>query len=82
MGFARAGWSYRRVLTMAATFVVALTPGARAQGTITGRVTAAETNAPLVDVRLIVVGTNAAATTSAIAGMSSGCSTRMSTSGV
>ena len=64
MRLARVSRSFRRVLTTAPLFVFAIASTARAQGTISGRVLADVSNEPLADVRLIVVGTNASATTS------------------
>jgi TonB-linked SusC/RagA family outer membrane protein len=64
MRLARVRRSVRRVLTIAPILVLAVASAAGAQGTITGRVLADVSNEPLADVRLIVVGTNASATTS------------------
>jgi TonB-linked SusC/RagA family outer membrane protein len=50
-------------MSMATLALLTAAHAARAQGTIVGQVTTAEANAPLNDVRLIVVGTNASAVT-------------------
>src|SRR5438874_1227496 len=55
--------SFSRALATAALMMGAAT-AASAQGTITGRITAQGTNAPLGEARIIVIGSNAAATSS------------------
>src|SRR5436190_6175329 len=64
MRLVRITQSYSRALAAATLCVIGAANGARAQGAITGRVTAAGTGEPLGDARIVVVGTNAVATSS------------------
>ena len=52
-----------RILISTAALIAGAAPATWAQGTITGRVVAQGTNAPLSDVRILALGTNASATT-------------------
>src|SRR5947209_3392624 len=61
MRLARFTRLFSRALIAGAMCLVATT--AWAQGTVTGRVTAQDSNQPLSDARVLAVGTNAAATT-------------------
>src|SRR6185312_4421056 len=65
MRFTRA-WSVSHLRSALAVLAVAALPAAgRAQGTVTGRVTASGTSEPLVDARVMIVGTSAATATGA-----------------
>ena len=59
------GWRLLAANVAALFCLVALAPALHAQGTVTGRVTAAGTTEPLADSRVMLVGTSIAATTTA-----------------